>query len=338
VPAEEYELMLPPEIIYRMACCELRLGNQDAAAAGLRQAVAAGLRDLDRPGKDEHWAPVLAADESLRELLGVISTEGMRRTEGWRADLKFLASEIRRRAYAPFASVTEQDFAAAVASLSDRVPDLSDFQIVAGIFRLLRPLGDGHAFVIPDEDNLETRRALPVKFYQFTEGVYVTAAAPEYRNLVGAQLLKVGGHDVAAALAEVEPLISRDNPQQVTWIGPELLRWTPLTHALGLSASPERAELTVRLADGSTEEVWVEAVAVGKQDYPSPAPPPSPTRPRPAGWISLPETLDEPMPLYLRNCDVNYWFQYLADSGTVYFQFNGVGDEPPESLGAAACT
>jgi tetratricopeptide (TPR) repeat protein len=334
VPADDYELMLPAEMIYRMAVCELRLGHQDAAAAGLRRAVAAGLRDLDRPRKDEDWAPVLAGSPQLRELLGVIDRDGLSRTEGWRADLKFLAGEIRRRAYAPFAEVSEQEFAAAVASLSDQVPELSDFQIIAGIMRLLRPLGDGHAFVIPDEEDLETRRALPVKFYQFTEGVFVTAASSQYRELLGAQLVRFGDRDLDGALAEIEPLVSRDNPQQVTWIGTELLRWTPLMHALGLVAAPGRAELTVRLASGSTKEVCVESVAVGKQDYPSPAPPPSPTRPRPAGWTSLPDTLPGPMPLYLRNCDVSYWFEYLADSSTVYFQFNGVGDEPPESLAA----
>jgi hypothetical protein len=73
-------------------------------------------------------------------------------------------------------------------------------------------------------------------------------------------------------------------------------------------------------------------VEVGPHDYPSVAPPPRPTRPRPAGWISLPDTVDAPMPLYLRNCDVPYWFEYLPDSRAVYFQFNGVADQPRESL------
>jgi hypothetical protein len=46
---------------------------------------------------------------------------------------------------------------------------------------------------------------------------------------------------------------------------------------------------------------------VGPHDYPLVAPP-IPTCPRPTGWICLPDIVDAPMPLYLRNCDLAYWF------------------------------
>jgi hypothetical protein len=44
--------------------------------------------------------------------------------------------------------VSEPEFDAAVARLAEEVPGLSDFQVLTGIMRLLRPLGDGHAFVL----------------------------------------------------------------------------------------------------------------------------------------------------------------------------------------------
>ena len=87
---------------------------------------------------------------------------------------------------------------------------------------LLVPLGDGHAFVARAGDR-ELNRILPVKFYQFGEGLFVTAAAPAYRRLLGAQVLRVGAHPAGAVLAALEPLISRDNAQQVAWLGPEVL-------------------------------------------------------------------------------------------------------------------
>jgi len=331
--ADELETVFPPEITYRMANCHLRLGDDQSAVAKLRQAICEGLRDLDRPRNDEHWQPLLA-DEAVREMLGIAGTEGMTREEGWRSDLSFLGREIKRRAYAPFAEVSEPEFDAALAKLADDVPTLSDLQILAGIMKLLRPLGDGHAFVRPAEDDTDKRLGLPVKFYLFAEGMFITAAIPEHRRLLGAQVLAVGGHAVDQALAAVDPLISRDNSQQVRWIGPEVLRWTPLMHALGLIDDPGQAELTLRYPDGTTGTVVVYSVAVGPDDYPGVAPPPSPTRPRPAGWISLPDSVDAPMPLYLRNSDVPYWFEYLSEPGVVYFQFNGVGDQPRESIAA----
>jgi hypothetical protein len=38
------------------------------------------------------------------------------------------------------------------------------------------------------------------------------------------------------------------------------------------------------------------------------------------------------MPLYLRNSDIPYWFEYLPAEAGVYFQFNGVGDQPLEPI------
>jgi tetratricopeptide (TPR) repeat protein len=321
---DEIEAIFPAEIAYRMATCHVRLGDHESAVRELRRALRLGLRDLGRPKGDEHWEPLLG-DEAVQEMLGIIDTAGLTRDEGWRADLAFLAREIKRRAYAPFREISEPEFDAAVARLAEDVPGLSDFQILAGMMRLLRPLGDGHAFVLPAQDGKDTQLALPVKFYRFTEGLFVTAASEACRQLVGAQVLSVDGHPVDEVLAAVEPLISRDNDQQVTWIGPEMLRWTPLIHALGLISDADQATLTVRFGDKTTGTVAVESVA---------DPYASLTAPRPAGWISLPDTAGAPMPLYLRNSDAPYWFEYLPDSAVVYFQFNGVGDQPLEAIAA----
>ena len=321
---DEDEAVFPAEIAYRIATCHVRRGDHDGAVRELRRALRLGLRDLGRPRSDEHWEPLLG-DETVREMLGIIDPTAMTRDEGWRADLAFLAREIKRRAYAPFREISEPEFDAAVARLADDVPSLSDSQVLAGMMRLLRPLGDGHAFVLPGEGSKDEQLGLPVKFYQFGEGLFVTAAAEAYRQVIGAQVLSVDGHPVDEVLAAVEPLISRDNDQQVTWIGPEMLRWTPLIHALGLTADPGRATLTVRFPDHKTGTVAVESV---------PDPHTSLTDPRPAGWISLPDTAGAPMPLYLRNSDTPYWFEYLPAEAVVYFQFNSVRDQPLEPISA----
>ena len=154
---------------------------------------------------------------------------------------------------------TEPGFDAAVARLAEDVPGLPDSQVLAGMMRLLRPLGDGHAFVLPGKGNEDAQLGLPVKFCRFVEGLFVTAAAEAYRQVIGARVLNVDGHPADEALAAVEPLISRDNDQQVTRLGPELLRWTPLLHALGLVSDPGRAALTVRFPDQTTGTVAVES-------------------------------------------------------------------------------
>ena len=247
------------EVAYRIACCQARLGDRESAVAALRRALDLGFRDLGRPRTDELWESP-RGDRSVREMLGIPDPGGLPRDEGWRADISFLAREIKRRGVAPFRAVSEPDFDSRVSLLADGVPGLSDAQIIAGMLRLLRPLADGHAFIAPAEGDKELNRVLPVKFYRFGEGLFVTAAAPAYRQLLGAEVLRVGEHPAGEVLAALEPLISRDNDQQVRWLGPEVLPWAPMLHALGLTGDPDSVTLTVRFPDETTGTVAVGTV------------------------------------------------------------------------------
>jgi len=327
---KEIETMFPAEVAYRMATCHAGLGDRESAVRELGRALELGLRDLSRPLTDDHWE-ALRADGGVRELLGIIGTDGLSRDERWRADLAFLAREIKRRAWAP---IQEQDFDATVDQLARDLPDLPDAQILLRMNKLLPPLGDGHAFLIPNMADMAGWLSLPVKFYLFTEGLFVIAAADEYRQLLGAQVLTIGGHAVDEALAVIEPGLSRDNSQQVRYLSPEVLRWTQVLHALGLVADPGEATLTVRFPDQRTDEVTVTSTAPGLEIFPTVAASPGPTGPRPAGWVSLCDTVAAPVPSYLRNCDLLYWFEHQPEHGLVYFQFNGVGNQQPETLEA----
>jgi len=185
---------------------------------------------------------------------------GFSRDEGWRADLRLLAREIKRRAYAPFAVISEEDFDRAVDDLAGQIPGLTDAQVIVGMMKLLRHLGDGHAFIEAPADDHELALALPVEFYQLAEGVFVTAAGPASQRLLGARLDKIDGRPVQDVMAALDPIISRDNDQEVAFKVPALLRRLPFLHALGLTAEPGLATLAVRFPDESSGDVTVDAV------------------------------------------------------------------------------
>ena len=56
------------------------------------------------------------------------------------------------------------------------------------------------------------------------------------------------------------------------------------------------------------------------------------TIPNPSTWINLPQTLPAPVPLYLKNMGTGYWFEYLPENKTVYFQFTLIRNDKKESL------
>jgi tetratricopeptide (TPR) repeat protein len=319
-PGDEHYL-IPGEVAYKIACCYLRLGEDDRAIEALGDALDRGFRDLSRARSDEHWKPLIASGR-VGDLLGVVDATALSRDEGWRADLAFFAREVVRRAYAPFGQVSRERFGEQIADLGRRIPGLTGTQIMVELNRLVSQLGDGHAFVLPAMADQGAYPALPLDVYLFEEGAFVVAAAEGYRELLGARVDRVGGRDTAAVLEALDPVISRDNDQQVRMVAPFWLCWPPVLHALGLIDDPGRATLTVTPPDGTGREVQVSAEPVNLALMP----------PYPDGWTELPDTLTGPRPLYLRHRELPYWFEHLAADDLVYFQFNGVKDFPGEPI------
>jgi hypothetical protein len=122
----------------------------------------------------------------------------------------------------------------------------------------------------------ELSHVLPVRFYLFAEGLFVTAAIPEYRHLLGAQVRAVGERAADDGLAGLDPLISRDNAQQVRLIGPEVMRWPWLLHARpgrrsgrGPALRDYRARHLLRRAEYRDRDPAMETVLDGYEHLPS---------------------------------------------------------------------
>jgi hypothetical protein len=315
--------LMPGEIGYRIACCQAALGRRDEAIDALTAALVAGFRELHRARDDEYWQP-WHDDRRLRDLLGIMDADALPRDQGWRFDLALLAREIKRLAYAPFGIISEDEFDRRVERLDHDIPALTDAQVLVGMMRLVRHLDDGHAGVRPPEKHDELSRMLPVDFFLFTEGLFIIAAGPGHEKLLGAKVEKVGDRTVEEAIAALDPVIVRDNEQQVTFMITTLLRSTAILHGLGIIDDLATATLTICATDGTREQITLAAEPGEFRLYRYPP-----------DWTELPDTVPgNPRPLHLRHRDLPYWFEYLPAADLVYFQYNAVRNHPAETLAA----
>jgi tetratricopeptide (TPR) repeat protein len=314
--------LMPGEIAYHIACCQAALGRRDEAIDALAAALAAGFRELHRARDDKYWQP-WQDDERLRELLGIIDADALPRDQGWRFDLALLAREIKRLAYAPFGIISEEEFDRQVARLDRDIPALSDAQVLVAMLKLVRHLDDGHAGVWPPDKHDELSRMLPVDFFLFTEGLFVIAAGPGHEKLLGARVEKIGDLTVEEAITALDPIIVRDNEQQVTFKITALLRSTAVLQGLGIIDDLAGATLTI-CADGTREQITLAAEPGESRLYRYPP-----------DWTELPDTVPgNPRPLHLRHRDLPYWFEYLPAADLVYFQYNAVRNHPAETSAA----
>lgn len=311
----ELGVSYPWDSTYSIACNYALLGEKQKALEYLEKALNQGYRDLKQAQTDADFESI-RNDPKYRELVALVDTSKMTRIEGWRYDLKFLVREVKRIHYDPYRKVSQTEFDAFVRRLNLDIPKLTDQQITVGMMKIMRMLGDGHSAIrnVP----LSKNKMLPVQFYYFTEGLYIMAAAPEQKDLVGAQVLKIGDKTVDEVTAELDLIISQDNKMWIKQMAPRYLRIPLAMNGLGLIPNADRVVITIRDTAGKTRTVEL----TGNSDQPT------------EQWINSRAGATNPEPLYLKNRMTNYWYEYLPESKTVYCQYNAVVNAKEESIEA----
>jgi tetratricopeptide (TPR) repeat protein len=305
----------PWMVAYDIACCHAVLGDKEQALRWLEKSFAMGFRDLAM-ARAEGDLKSLHDEPRFRDLVALVDVGKMTRTEGWHYDIGLLVRELKRLHYVLSKRPAPEGFDALARQLHDDVPRLTDRQLEVGLMKLARLAGDAHTKVSPSYALPGNRRSIPVRFYLFEEGLFITSASAVYKDLAGARVLRFGAHSVDDVCSALDPVISRDHRMWPKFMGPRLMPYPQLLNGLGVIPEDDRVTLTVRGADGKERAVTLVAAPGEPGD----------------DWVSARDQTPGPEPLYLRNRKANYWFEYLSDSRSVYCQYNEAFDDPKEPM------
>ncbi len=327
IPAYEKQIELgaglPANAAYNIACDYALIGEKEKAITWLEKAFKMGFTNLPGSQTDADLASI-RDDPRYRNIVGLVDISNMSRDEKWRSDLQLLNREIKRKGYNLFPRTgTEADFDAAVKRLNDSIPQLSDGKIIVEIMKLMQKVGDGHGGVLGGlrADFLPN---LPVQFYLFEEGLFIIAADPKYKDLIGSQIVKFGDRTPDEIVKGLTPVINRDNDIWIKQVAPYNMRNLNMLASLGLINETDKVSLTVRGLDGQERVVSVSPDNTQPSIWNS--------LPNPTTWTNLTQNVPGPVPLYMKNPGSPFWFEYLSDKKVVYFGFNGVRNDKGESL------
>ena len=237
-----------------------------------------------------------------------------------------MAAEMKKRHANLYHSVNRQAFDAAVADLDRRIPTLQRNEIIVGMMRIAAMVGDGHTRVDPRKDKAFGFPSLPLKLYDFDDGIYVRAVLPGQEALLGARVDAVGGVPIADARKRIAPLVSGDNLMAERMMTPLYLAMPDVLQAVGLSGRRDGATLT--LVKGGRR--WTTEVKAGAID-PSWPPDTDISLITPPGWV---DARKGPVPMWLQEPLNLHRLIGVPEGGFVYAQLNQGTEYKGETLDA----
>jgi tetratricopeptide (TPR) repeat protein len=248
--------------------------------------------------------------------------------EQWKADVEFLSAKLQAMHPAPFRKLDRATFETNLAVFEGRVGSFSREQAVVGIMRLVASLEDGHTAIPPDFLRAFGFHVLPLRFYVYGDGLYLQAGDRQYQEGLGGKLVSIGDTPAAEVYKKLRTITSHDNALTIDGRLPGFLIVPEILAGLGVVENPavdvplklEHGGRVVKLLVKPVVAPGSESMSVARVAYTS-------------DWVdSAPANL----PLWLRHADKPYWFEYQADTKTIYVQYNQCTSDAADPMPAFA--
>ena len=243
--------------------------------------------------------------------------------EEWRQDLNFLHTTVHNDYPFLFKKISAADWDAKVKELHDAIPQMEQHEILIGLTKLVASFEYGHTLLSLRQNQVPLHR-LPVVLYHFDDGIYITGAPKNNKKLLGARIVSIEGMPIEEVLERVRPVVPAENDQFVKGYGinyptiPEVLHAQGVTEEfkLGLSLQLEK--------DGKLSEEIITAIPWEEipRQYGMIAPDKK--------WAGVRDVSNTP--LYLKDLDKIYYFEYLPEQKTVYVRHSQIQDQEGEDI------
>jgi len=256
-----------------------------------------------------------------------LSTAQARR---WQSDLVQLHKELKERHVDIYHTVDKDTLDKAVNLLYEEIPELNTRQILVKISQIVAMIGDGHTSFYPGNQKKKWFGFFPMKFWFFSDGIYVISTTEKYKAFLGQKLVRIENTSIADVFSKISTTIGADNDKEYDYSVPFLIPRPDLLHALEITSSADKAEFhfengsttlsSIGLKEWRNEEYICSNVLFPKGKSPSQ---------RPEILFATSLTLDS---LAQRRY---YWYTRLEDENAIFLQYNQCWDQKDRPAFAA---
>jgi hypothetical protein len=224
------------------------------------------------------------------------------RATQWEEDLQLFAKQFPAshidfaKLYAPAA------FDGEIATLRANIASLTDAEITLRLMKLVASAHVAHTYV--GAPGLQPFHRLPLSLTWFSDGLAVVGASSEYAAAIGTRVVRIGSKTPEELLAAVAPYVSYESDPGLRTASTDRLTTVEALQLAGGAGADGRVDFTLAKPGGEPYTVTV-------------------TPGDPATWKiqRLYDALHIPEPLFRKNVDRFYWYEYLADAKALYIQY-----------------
>ncbi|WP_299677403.1 tetratricopeptide repeat protein [uncultured Dokdonia sp.] len=254
---------------------------------------------------------------------GILRSQEAISTAQWQEDLMFLQKTIHENYPFLFKKIDQTTWDAAVKELYDQIPSLEAHEIKVGLTRMVSLFEYGHTQI--PFSTLAKEAVLPINLYHFEDGIFVEGIQKEHQSLLGAKVIKIGGMPILEALKAVRPVVPVENDSYFKAYGLRFLTVPSILHSQGVVATYSKDISLTLEKEGKTFEYTLTAVTLKElsRDYGFTIPTES--------WVSMRQ--QDTTPLFLKDLNEKlFFFEYLADTKTMYVRQSSVFNDEKETL------
>jgi hypothetical protein len=231
----------------------------------------------------------------------LVAQTSLDREAKWREDIRNAEEAILKTHPDPFTRIAKNDWQVSLDALRGSLAERSDFQVAAELARVVASIGDAHTTISLAQGGL-SQRLYPLRVRWFPDGLFVVDAADALGHLLAGEVTGIGDKSAEEAFTLVRRYISHENESWARLQSEFYLISAEILHASGVIAAPGSAVFTIRTTDGNATRTSINPVTTT--------------------MVSAPLLSSPKFPLYRRNPRQIYWFSYLAESRTLYIQYN----------------
>ena len=229
----------------------------------------------------------------------------------WNEDIDYLIKRLEIMHPNLYGNVTREAFHSYAEDLRKKTARSTTNEMIIGIHELMAHIRNLHTYCTPVLSALglaeikKNYKYYPVRLYPFEDGLFIKSISKKYEKACGKKVLKIGSLTSDEAMKRLSRFVAADNEMTVLEYIPRFfIHDGPLLQYIGASDSSDRVNLLLADDDGGEFEYSIE------------------TDIRMSDPIFMNEGSQNPVPLYLKQPNNVYWFEFLPDQKAVYLQIN----------------